>query len=287
MGKHRQKSIALAIALVVMVVTWAAWRAGSRKRPAPVAGPPGLQIEPVASVEAIWANGTFTTLQEADPKSIRDRIELAASGEWGRVDEAKRRELVNLLAEHVISRASPSPEEYLKLVKQDSTTRWLERDDPRFHELEYQWSYHGNGDQAVFNDPERRAQWLIEFIRSHWNGQFTGVRLEAGDICIRSARIRTEEQLRPRLWQDMPAESRRFWIQGPASPAIRIRTPKRPLTQVLEEFGSTDVVDVYMVVSMGPGKTCVWETIWYWDSLTNQWSLYLMGRRGWGTTTYF
>ncbi|MCC6285653.1 MAG: hypothetical protein IT439_10225 [Phycisphaerales bacterium] len=188
--------------------------------------------------------------------------------------------LAAIIAEQLSAKAAETPDAYLRLIESDPHTRWLESPDPWFKELEYQWAWHGKDQPAeVFEDPLRRARWLIEFMRDNRESRPTEARLEPGDVFVRSARVRTEEQVRARLWSGTPGTETRRWIKGAAGPATQLRIAKRQIGEVLSEYGQTTVVETNMVVRSAGGHLSVWQAIWYWDPKVQTWSNYLMGRR--------
>ncbi|MBX3365382.1 MAG: hypothetical protein KF866_11560 [Phycisphaeraceae bacterium] len=257
-------------------------------QPAAVLSAVGVpDTRPIAWVEEAWANGEFVALETLSTPELRTRIRGAMFGDFEKIPSHKVDALVTILAAQLEARASPTVDAYLELIKADPTTRWTGKGDRGFHEVEYQWGYHGTGDQELFADPERRARWMIEHYRKHWHALPVQARLEPENVYVRTARIRTEEELRPRLWDNTPKEIQQFWVQGPGGPAQCLRQPKRQLPQVLAQQGATDIMEANMLLRSDGGKVMIWMSIWYWDNAINGWSLYLMGRRGWESGIYY
>ena len=231
-------------------------------------------------VEAIWSAGPFRALESTPLPELRANIRSAMYGDVSEVPSDRMDLLTEIIAKHLSARAAPTADEYLRLIENDPNTRWVDRSDRWFAELEYQWQWNsGELGQEVFDDPARRARWLIEFYRENREARPAESRLEHVDVMVRAGRIRSEDALAHALWSDTPRSEHQRWIRGAGGQAVRLRVAKRPIGNVLSDYGQVSVVETSMVLRSVGGHLTVWQGIWFWDPAIGTWSNHLMGRR--------
>lgn len=276
----RAVTAAAFIAIAALVTLWLVIR---EPTPPPIAAPAtgsgvpadvarSNRIRLLDAAPYLVVDPTSAQVQRELEETLRTQIVEVPTPNSAISAEAKDR-LVSTLKAHLLARADPSVDAYMKIVDREATS-WRTADQIGKSWVNIQGPYEqAFGMPPPRDDARRVLTELIEHFLTEGN-RLAGVFQGVNGMRLIVGRVKSPEGLLDFLSRSPGPPGLGHWAVGASASIAKLRTAKTSLADVIKRDGSAETASVHIFLKFENDLKVVFRSSWFYDPLIGQWMLH-------------